>query len=199
MVDRESRKGLFIDPGDEADRLIDYCTSHKLEPIGILNTHAHLDHIGAVVELKSHFKIPLFLHQLEKPVLEGYEHSCRMFGLPVLPSPEVDHWINGSDQFSIGPFEINYLHTPGHTPGGICFWIGNHVFVGDTLFRGSVGRTDLPGGSWSTLENSLIELLNTLKDSDLIHSGHGPDTNRQSEIVSNPFIRPLLTRINQFS
>ncbi len=160
-----------------------------------MNTHAHLDHIGAVKVLKEHFDIPFYLHHKEEPVLAGYSHSCAMFGLPVQPTPTVDYWLANTDELGIGPFKLGYLKTPGHTPGGICIWVENHVFVGDTLFNGSVGRTDLPGGSWSTLEDSLVKLFKRLTDNDIIYSGHGPATNRQTELSENPFVLQLRSRI----
>lgn len=190
-----SKYALFIDPGDEAQRLIETVEQLQITPLAIINTHAHLDHIGAVAELKDHFGIPFYLHRNEKPVLDSAESSYQMFGLPPRKAPVVDSWLEVDQPLEIGPFSITCIATPGHTPGGVCLRIDDHVFTGDTLFRGSIGRTDLPGGNWSELETSLVHLFQHLNAEDHIHCGHGPDTNRELELSGNPFVRPLQHRI----
>ncbi|MFH1852030.1 MAG: MBL fold metallo-hydrolase [Candidatus Neomarinimicrobiota bacterium] len=197
LVESTDREALFIDPGDEAARLIRAAESLAIRPLAIINTHAHLDHIGAVAELKDHFRIPFYLHRAEKPVLDSYEYTGRLFGVAVGATPRVDHWLDGAPELKIGSFTLNCLETPGHTPGGLCLKINRHVFVGDTLFYGSIGRTDLPGGSWEQLEASLVYLLQSLDENDIVHSGHGPDTSRAAEMAGNPFIRQLRQRIDR--
>lgn len=186
---------LFIDPGDDEDNLISFIQTKDLSPIAIVNTHAHLDHIGAVDSLKSSFNIPFYLHPNEKPVLDGYERDCAFFGMNPKTTPQVDHWF-GRDSFSIDSFNIKLVETPGHTPGGTCIVIGDHVFTGDTLFAGSVGRTDLPGGNWDTLENSLVVAMKNIPHDYILHPGHGPATTLKNEMNQNPFLIPLLNRVN---
>ena len=142
------KKALIIDPGDDENTIIDFINSEKLKPLAILNTHAHLDHIGAVSRLQEIFEISFYLHKKEKMILDLYEDSCEMFGLAAKKKPTVDEWITDHKNLTFKEFEVNIINTPGHTPGGLCYEISEHLFVGDTLFRGSVGRTDLPGGNW---------------------------------------------------
>tara|TARA_B100001079_G_scaffold206338_1_gene180103 strand:- start:392 stop:751 length:360 start_codon:yes stop_codon:yes gene_type:complete len=119
-----------------------------------------------------------------------------MFNMLPKETPEVNIWLKDEDKITIKKFHFITIKTPGHTPGGTCFEIQNHLFVGDTLFRGSVGRTDLPGGDSSTLELSLIHLLNSVNHSSIVHSGHGPDTTIENELRQNPFLIPLKNQVN---
>ena len=187
----DSKKALIIDPGDDENTIIDFIKSEKLKPLAILNTHAHLDHIGAVSRLQEIFEISFYLHKKEKMILDLYEESCEMFGLQAKKKPKVDEWITGHKNLTFQEFEINIINTPGHTPGGLCYEISEHLFVGDTLFRGSVGRTDLPGGDWDQLRQSLIHLIKTISHDKIIHSGHGDDTKLKHELISNPFLNSL--------
>ncbi len=192
----DSPEALLVDPGDDDPLIIQALGDHNLIPIAIVNTHAHLDHIGAVHPLKEKYGIPFYLHQDEQFILDTYETTCQMFGMAPKPTPEVDHWFKDEGEIKIGNFCINTVNTPGHTPGGTCLEVENHIFVGDTLFRGSVGRTDLPGGDWQTLESSLIHLVNSVGHEHIVHSGHGPDTTLAFEIKENPFLIPLKDRLN---
>ena len=160
ISDQVSNDCILIDPGDEAKKISILIDDNNLNPIAIINTHAHLDHIGAVDEIKKIYNVPFYLHYAEKPVLESYPISCRMFGIEAKPIPSVDHWIQKGGELRIGSFKFLIIETPGHTPGGCCFLIDKSLFVGDTLFHGSVGRTDLPGGDWNILEESLLYLMN---------------------------------------
>ncbi|SVB95249.1 uncharacterized protein METZ01_LOCUS248103 [marine metagenome] len=167
-----------------------------MDPIGIINTHAHLDHIGAVYPLKEKYQIPFYLNVNEKLILDMYEQTCEMFGIIPKEKPEVDIWFTDEGKIRIGEFHFNTLNTPGHTPGGTCLELGNHIFVGDTLFRGSVGRTDLPGGDWSTLESSLVHIIQSFNHNKIVHSGHGPDTTLLIELEKNPFLIELCDKQN---
>ena len=199
VVEPDSRQALFIDPGADPDKLIAGCDELQVKPVAILNTHAHVDHVGAVSGLVQRYEIPFYLHQNEEQILSHYESACIMFGLPTGTPPVVNHWFQKDDELVIGPFTITCIETPGHTPGGTCFRIGHHVFVGDTLFYGSVGRVDLPGGNWHQLEESLVKLFSNLEQEDIVHCGHGPDTNRDNELQQNPYIGPLQIRIRNAS
>ncbi|MCH7611831.1 MAG: MBL fold metallo-hydrolase [Candidatus Marinimicrobia bacterium] len=179
---------VFIDPGDDSSVLISEINRNNLIPLAIINTHAHIDHIGAVSELQTEWNIPFYLHKDEQMVFDTYEQTCRLFGMPVGETPEVDRWIETEDDLNIGPFHFEVMFTPGHTPGGITFLIEKHVFSGDTLFYGSIGRTDLPGGDWNTLECSLKKMVEQIDSRFIIHSGHGPDTTMGREYKENPFL-----------
>ena len=182
------RSALLVDPGDEPCRIISKIKTQELTPLAIINTHAHLDHIGAVSKIKEEFSIPFYLHKNEKIILEHYPEMCSMFGIQSYEIPYVDHWISGNGEMKFDDFNITYLETPGHTPGGIAYMIDGHCFTGDTLFAGSIGRTDLPGGNYNTLMKSLRKLKNKLNHDWVIHPGHGPDTSMRYELKHNPFL-----------
>ncbi len=186
---------LIIDPGDETDVLIKEIESYG-KPVAMLCTHAHLDHIGSAHALKKKYECPVYMHQQDKPVLDWFEDSRTLFGLDPAPKPEIDEWITTEDDLSFGDLTIKVMHTPGHTPGSTCYKIDGHVFTGDTLFAGTVGRTDLPGGSWDELNASLTRLIKTLPHETIIHSGHGPDTTMAVEKEQNPFLIPLLRHVD---
>ncbi len=196
LADELSKQCVLIDPGDEANKIIFFIDDNKFNPIGIINTHAHLDHIGAVEEIKSRYKIPFYLHYLEKPILESYPMSCRIFGIEAKLVPTVDNWIQKGGELNIGIFRFSIIETPGHTPGGCCLLIENIIFVGDTLFHGSVGRTDLPGGDWGMLEESLLYLMENIESDVKIYSGHGIETNFKIEKEKNPFLISLKSNLN---
>ena len=191
-----SDEAFLVDPGDDSHLIIDVIEKNGIIPKAIINTHAHLDHIGAVQHLKEKYNIPFYLHIKEKMILESYEASCKMFGIKSNPKPEVDIWFEKEGELIIDKFNFNTINTPGHTPGGSCIQIQNHIFVGDTIFRGSVGRTDLPGGDSTLLQSSLIHLLNSIDHDFIIHSGHGPDTTLKYELSENPFLIPLKNKLN---
>ncbi len=191
-----SRNGILIDPGDDYNLICNQLDKKKLMPMAIINTHAHLDHIGAVSQLKQIYDIPFYLHEDEALILDTYKDTCDFFGVEQREKPEVDIWLKDDREIVINNFKINLFHTPGHTPGGICIKVDNHLFVGDTIFHGSVGRTDLPGGSWEKLESSLINLVKSMDPDIILHSGHGPETTLANEIEKNPFLIALNDKLN---
>ena len=196
LIDKLSKKCVLIDPGDEAQKIINFINEKNIIPIAIINTHAHLDHIGAISEIKAEYSIPFYLHIEEKPILDSYLVSCRMFGMKPAESPSVDEWLNASGELLIGPFKFLIIETPGHTPGGCSFLIDDIIFVGDTLFQGSIGRTDLPGGDRKILDKSLIKLINKLNPKTTVYSGHGPSTSIGFEKINNPFLIQLQNNFN---
>ena len=196
LIDKLSKKCVLIDPGDEAQKIINFINEKNILPIAIINTHAHLDHIGAISEIKAEYSIPFYLHIEEKPILDSYLVSCRMFGMKPAESPSVDEWLNASGELLIGPFKFLIIETPGHTPGGCSFLIDDIIFVGDTLFQGSIGRTDLPGGDRKILDKSLIKLINKLNPKTTVYSGHGPSTSIGFEKINNPFLIQLQNKFN---
>ena len=196
LIDKSSNKSVLIDPGDEGKKIINYINEKNIIPLAIINTHAHLDHIGAISEIKEKYEIPFYLHVGEKPILDSYKLSCRMFGIKPGQSPSVDEWFHSSGELFIEPFKFLIIETPGHTPGGCSFLINDAIFVGDTLFQGSIGRTDLPGGDRKILDKSLVKLIKKLNPNTTVYSGHGPVTSIGIEKINNPFILPLQNKFN---
>ncbi len=193
VFDSEKQDAILIDPGAESQRIKQELTQRRLNLLAILNTHAHIDHVGAVADLQKEFDAPFYLHEKERRILNQLNDHSVMFGLPTIQEPKVTKWITTEEDLKIGLFSVNVLHTPGHTPGGVCYLVDGHGFVGDTLFKGSVGRTDLPGGSWETLERSLRRLIKDIPKDLTLHSGHGVDTTLSEEFEHNPFLYPLVS------
>jgi glyoxylase-like metal-dependent hydrolase (beta-lactamase superfamily II) len=190
----ETREGALIDPGDEVDALLAAAVRHRLTITRILLTHAHLDHVTGVARAKQALDVPVWLHQADNFLYEGVVEQGRMFGLQVDPQPPVDHFYDGEGPLRFGRYAVRVLHTPGHCPGGVCLAVsrvgepGATLFVGDTLFAGSIGRTDLPGGDMETLLRSIRLVLFTFPDDTIVWSGHGPETTIGRERRTNPFL-----------
>lgn len=190
----ETREAVVIDPGDEIDSLIDDAAAGGLKVKMILLTHAHLDHITGVGAAKKAFGAPIWLHRDDLFLYDGVVEQGRMFGIPVDPQPPVDRFYDVGTPLRFGTLQVDVAHTPGHCPGGVCLAIGPHggaqreLFVGDTLFNGSIGRTDLPGGDAETLLRSIRQVLFVYPDDTIVHSGHGPDTTVGVEKRTNPFL-----------
>ena len=190
----ETREAVVIDPGDEVDALIDAVGQHGLQVKYILLTHAHLDHISGVDRAKRALPVPVALHRDDNFL---YEHAVQQgiaFGYHVDRQPPVDFFYEGEGPIRFGRYVVRVLHTPGHSPGGVCLVVTKEgdrtatLFVGDTLFAGSIGRTDLPGGDLPTLLNSIRSVLFTFPDETVVLSGHGPATTIGHERRSNPFL-----------
>lgn len=185
---------VLVDPGDEVDELLAAIADEKLRVSAILLTHAHLDHVTGVGRAKAALDVPIWLHRDDLFLYQGAVQQGRMFGLDVDPPPPVDRYFEPGVPFEFGDLAVDILHTPGHCPGGVCLAIGprgskeRELFVGDTLFAGSIGRTDLPGGDYDTLIRSIREVLLSFPDDTIVHSGHGPDTTIGRERASNPFL-----------
>jgi glyoxylase-like metal-dependent hydrolase (beta-lactamase superfamily II) len=186
--DDDDKKGILIDPGDEADRIVRTAQVLGVEILGIYNTHGHIDHAGAVAAIKEKLEIPFAMHPADQFLLELLPDQARMFGVPTRTVPKVDRPLAHDDTFAVGAHEAKVLHTPGHTPGGVCFAFDDAVFVGDTLFAGSIGRTDLPGGSLDEIITSIETRLMPLDDRVQVLSGHGPATTIGMERKHNPFL-----------
>jgi len=180
---------IFIDPGDSSNLYIKEIENNNLKPIGILNTHGHIDHVHAVQPLKDHYSIPFYLHKNDTMLLrDHYQEICLMYGMVPGKTPEVDVELNNESEVLMGEYIIKIIHTPGHTPGGLCYQINGDIFTGDTLFKGSIGRTDLPGGNYNTLMDSLKLLIEDVPGNTKVHSGHGYSTTMKDEVLSNPFL-----------
>ncbi len=190
----ETREGVVIDPGDEVEELVAAVRKHGLTIRYILLTHAHLDHITGVAEAKKALGAPVGLHPDDNFLYEAVVEQGQMFGLRVEPQPAVDFFYDGPGPWRFGQLAAWVRHTPGHCPGGVCLEVGRedgddrHLFVGDTLFEGSIGRTDLPGGDHATLLQSIREVLFAFPDSTPVYPGHGNPTTIGREKVSNPFL-----------
>jgi glyoxylase-like metal-dependent hydrolase (beta-lactamase superfamily II) len=188
IVNQKSGESVILDPGDSVQAVEKMIADSDSEPLAILNTHGHLDHIGAVCKLKEKFDIPFYLHPEDESLVRDYPSHAEMFGVPCHGVPDIDDFLADGETLHLADLEITVLHTPGHSPGSSSFLIDNHVFVGDALFAGSVGRVDLPGGNYETLMHSIDEKLLSLPDDTVVHSGHGPDTTIGQERRNNPFI-----------
>jgi hydroxyacylglutathione hydrolase len=192
-----TREAVLIDPGDEVDELLGAVRDLDVEIQSVLLTHAHLDHITGVARAKEAFDVPVYLHRDDLFLYDAVVQQGEMFGFKVRPQPPIDVFYDLSP-ISFGDYQVRPHHTPGHCPGGVCLQIGKkgedgpHLFVGDTLFAGSIGRTDLPGGDHAVLMRSITEVLFPLGDESIVHPGHGPDTTIQRERTTNPFVREFL-------
>jgi len=160
----------------------------SLKPALILNTHGHIDHIGANKDIKEKFNIPLYIHSADSPMLGNVKQSEMAAFLGVIDSPSADHLLNDGDKIKIGKSFLRVIHTPGHSPGSVSFLGDGFLLSGDTLFFGGVGRTDLPGGSWKDMESSIKNKILTMPDEMIVLPGHGPFTTVGQEKRANPFI-----------
>jgi glyoxylase-like metal-dependent hydrolase (beta-lactamase superfamily II) len=192
----ETREGVVIDPGDDVDLLLAAVARHELSIRYILLTHAHLDHITGVGRAREALGAPVLLHHDDNDLYEAVVEQGQMFGFDVDPQPPVDRFYDGPGPWTFGRYAAWVYHTPGHCPGGVCLAVGRDaatervLFVGDTLFAGSIGRTDLPGGSLPTLLRSIREVLFSFPDETVVHSGHGEMTTIGKERRTNPFLVP---------
>jgi len=184
-----------IDPGEEAPRILERIEASGLSPSLILHTHGHLDHAGGTAELARRLgpEVPIGLHRDELDLYRSLAMQGRMFGLEAVTPPEPTLWLAHGDRLAVGRLELEVRHTPGHSPGGVCFVVHGApeptVVVGDVLFAGSIGRTDLFGGSFEVLERSIRDQLYSLPDATRVVCGHGPDTTIGREKRSSPFVR----------
>jgi hydroxyacylglutathione hydrolase len=175
IVGSEENDALIIDPGSDAEAIVEILSTRDWRPLAIINTHAHYDHIGAVASLMEQFNVPFYLHGGDIELLRRANLYRLAFGArESVRIPDVSHDLGEcSGHLTIGSFELAVFHTPGHTEGGVCFQLADNLFSGDTLMASGRGRIDLPGGGEDGLDRSL-EFLSTLDGSLAIHGGHGP-------------------------
>lgn len=191
----ETREGIVIDPGDEVDQLLEAVDQERLTVKYILLTHAHLDHITGVGKAKAALGVLVGLHKDDNFLYERIVQQGLAFGFRAEKQPPVDFFYQGENPMRFGRYEVRVLHTPGHCPGGVCLAVRRDgedrptLFVGDTLFAGSIGRTDLPGGNLQTLLASIRDVLFAFPDDTVVLSGHGEPTTVGKERRSNPFLQ----------
>lgn len=189
-----TREAALIDPGDEVAGLLAFVERRALDVRHILLTHAHVDHVTGVAAAKRLLGAPVYLHRDDLFLYERAKEQGAMFGIPVEPPPPIDVFYTPGQAIAFGDYEARPHHTPGHCPGGVCLQIGargadgKQLFVGDTLFAGSIGRTDLPGGDYATLIRSITEVLFAFGDDAIVYPGHGPATTIGQERRTNPFL-----------
>jgi hydroxyacylglutathione hydrolase len=184
----ETREAVVIDPGGEADRILMTLARSRLKLRYIINTHGHFDHVGANKRLKDVTGAPILIHRLDAPMLDQLSASAASWGLSAEDSPAPDRMLEDGDTVVFGTITLKVLHTPGHTQGGISLFTDACVFVGDTLFAGSVGRTDFAGGNAATLKQNIQNKLFALADDVVVYPGHMEPTTIGKERRTNPFV-----------
>ena len=194
-----TREGVLIDPGDEVEELLEAAASHGLRIKVILLTHAHLDHVTGVARAKAALHVPVWLHEADNFLYERVQQQGMAFGFQVEPQPPIDRFYEPGQTFRFGEYEIAVHHTPGHCPGGVALAVNGDprtegptdrriLIVGDTLFAGGIGRTDLPGGDMETLLRSIRDVLFSFPDGTPVYPGHGEPTTIGREKATNPFL-----------
>jgi hydroxyacylglutathione hydrolase len=196
--DPVTREALVVDPGDEVNRVLDLLGRYKLTVKAIVSTHAHIDHVGGLSKLHQYTGAPVMMHREDLPLYQAMDMQAEFLGMVPPDLTEVDQTLMEGDVLRWGSFEARVIHTPGHTPGSVCLYLPHEagkigvpvpqLFAGDTLFAGSIGRTDLWGGSMEQIMDSLRSKVLALPDETLVHPGHGPSTTIGQERNSNPFL-----------
>lgn len=186
--DPVTKKAVVVDPGGDANIIAEKLAAQGFTLSKIIHTHAHLDHFLASGDLKSRTGAPLYLHRADFPLWQNLETQCNLFQIPYNPVPDPDQWLE--DEMELGIANGVCLHTPGHSPGSTSFWFDeiNLLIAGDTLFRGSIGRTDLWGGDPDQIKRSIKDRLYRLDDDAVVITGHGPETSIGFEKRSNSFV-----------
>lgn len=189
----ETKNAVIIDPGGGLDHIQDIVARYQLHVTGILHTHGHLDHVTATAEVKHALGGETWLHEDDLPTYRAWPAQAVLFGLPPGRVIEIDHYLHDGDVIELGEQKLSVIHTPGHSPGSVCFRLDEDgktiVFSGDTLFRRGIGRTDLPGGDARQLFASIRDRLYTLPETTRIIPGHGDPTTIGEEMAENPFVR----------
>jgi hydroxyacylglutathione hydrolase len=190
----DTKDAVIVDPGGEVERIAEIVAHYDLTVRAIIHTHAHLDHIYATRDVKEAHGGEIGLHKGDAFLYDAFAAQAAMFGWRVRPTVPVERWLEHGDKITLGKLELDVIHTPGHTPGSLCFELvapgtGRFLFAGDTLFKRSIGRTDLPGGDPALIEKSIRERLYTRELDTLVIPGHGDTTSLGDEARKNPFVR----------
>lgn len=185
----DTKKGIVIDPGGDVDDIMAKIEEFNLNIKYIVLTHGHGDHIGGILELKSLIDVPVAIHKEDEYMLkDGSINLSSQMPMGTVEL-EADILLEDGDEISFGDLNAKVIHTPGHTPGGISLKIGNSIFTGDTLFAGSIGRTDFAGGSYEEIISSIKNKIIIYPEETIVYPGHGPATNIKLEKENNPFLR----------
>jgi len=187
--DGSKKIGAIIDPGDDADKILKSISNLNVNIKYILATHGHFDHVGAVKQLRTKLNVEFLAHKDDLFFIEDCKNAARRWGIVIDQSPKPDRFIKDGDKILIGDYSLKVISTPGHSPGGISFLHDKMVFCGDTLFQGSIGRTDFRKGSLEVLTKSIKNRLYTLPDDTIVYTGHGPITTIGKEKRYNAFVR----------
>ncbi|MEP7272440.1 MAG: MBL fold metallo-hydrolase [Acidobacteriota bacterium] len=191
---RQTNEAIVIDPGDDIPLVLARLAYHGLTAKYAIATHGHIDHVGGFKEIKEGTGAPVYLHESDLFLYEALEMQATMIGVDTPETTVIDGHLDDGDEIGAGDIKLRVVHTPGHTPGSICFHSPDgdaHLFAGDTLFMGSIGRTDLWGGSIDQIMESLRDKLVTLPDETVVIPGHGPATTIGREKRFNPFLQRL--------
>ncbi len=189
--DEMSREAIVIDPGDDVSKIVNILEQHRLTVKTIVITHAHIDHIGGAEKLRALTGAPVYMHEADKMLSDQLEVQAAWLGMEAPKDPGIDQAAHEGDIIRAGSIEAHVLHTPGHTPGSISLYLPLEcrVIAGDTLFQGSIGRTDLPGGDTAQISRSIRGKLYTLPEETIVFPGHGGITSIGKEKKHNPFVR----------
>ncbi|MFQ5690664.1 MAG: MBL fold metallo-hydrolase [Gemmatimonadota bacterium] len=185
-------EAIIIDPGAEAERIDSALAEWGVAPAAILLTHAHMDHLGAVAELRDRHPAAIYLHPADLPLYERAVEQGAAFGIPIRPPPPPDRVLFDGQTLALAGLSFEVRHAPGHSPGGVVFVLSTDAFVGDCVFAGSIGRTDLPGGDAGNLLDSIRRQILSLPPATRLHCGHGPSTTVSREMASNPFLAGMV-------
>lgn len=190
LICPDTRQAVLMDPGDEPSRILGLVEQEKVQVVHIINTHGHVDHIGANKAVKEATAASILIHELDAPALIDPRRSLSLYTGGREAGPPADRLLQEGDTIQVGSITLHVLHTPGHTPGGISLYepTAEVVFTGDTLFAGSIGRTDFPGGSYQEIIRSIKEKLLVLPPATIVYPGHGPSTRIEIEAQTNPFL-----------
>ena len=184
----DTSEGIVIDPGNRNEAVAEAAAEDGVTVVAVVYTHGHIDHVGGAAEAKGVFSAPLLMHEADNAALALLPQQAASFGLKSVEVPTIDRALRDGERVEFGGCGLEVIHTPGHSPGGVCLHGCGHLFAGDTLFQGSIGRSDLPGGDGAQLIESIKTRLLTLPPETVVHSGHGPDTTIGEEADHNPFL-----------